>query len=286
MLAVLGQPFDSDDHFFEFKWDGIRTEALIDSGGMRLMSRNGIDISDRYPEMESLSALSPGIVLDGELVAFRNGKPDFEAVLGARHRKGSSSATFIVFDILYERYSALMDLTFAERREKLVGVVEASRCPAMRLSEGVNGNGLSLYQRAGEQGLEGVVGKRLSSTYASGRRNGAWVKVKHRSRIQAVIIGFIEKGNDFQSLLLAANGIPGMPKDSLGYVGRVGGGFNDAQRAQLNAILRKKVRASPLVACEERARWVEPDYYCLVSFADWTQAGMLRAPVFEGLIEG
>jgi bifunctional non-homologous end joining protein LigD len=286
MLAVLGQPFDSDEHFFEFKWDGIRTEALIDSGGVRLMSRNGIDISDRYPEMESLSALPRGLALDGELVAFRNGKPDFEAVLGARRRKGSSSATFIVFDLLYEGYAAVMDLTFAERRERLVGVVEASNCRALRLSEGVNGRGLSLYKRAGEQGLEGVVGKRLSSTYSSGRRNGAWVKVKHRSRIQAVIIGFVEKGNDFQSLLLAANGIPGMPKDSLGYVGRVGGGFNESQRAQLNAILRKKVRASPLVACQERARWVEPDYYCMVSFADWTQAGMLRAPVFEGLIQG
>jgi len=286
MLAVLGQPFDSDEHFFEFKWDGIRTEAFIDSGGVRLMSRNGIDISDRYPEMEGLSALPHGTALDGELVAFRNGKPDFEAVLGARRRKGSSSATFIVFDILYERYSALMDLTFAERRERLLAVVEASKSRSMRLSEGVNGSGILLFQRASEQGLEGVVGKRLSSTYSSGRRNGAWVKVKRRSRIQAVIIGFIEKGNDFQSLLLAANGIPGMPKDALGYVGRVGGGFNDGQRAQLNVILRKKLRASPLVACDERARWIEPDYYCMVSFADWTHAGMLRAPVFEGLIEG
>ena len=286
MLAVLGQPFDSDEHFFEFKWDGIRTEALIDAGGGRLMSRNGIDISDRYPEMEGLAALPRGLALDGELVAFRNGRPDFEAVLGARRRKGSSSATFMVFDILYQGYESVMELTFAERRQRLVEVVEASKCPAMRLSEGVNGSGLSLYQRAGEQGLEGVVGKRLSSTYASGRRNGAWIKVKHRSRIQAVIIGFIEKGNDFQCLLVAANGKPGMPKDSLAYVGRVGGGFNDAQRAQLNTLLRKKIRSSPLVACEEDARWIDPDYYCLVSFADWTQAGMLRAPVFEGLIEG
>ncbi len=156
----------------------------------------------------------------------------------------------------------------------------------MRLSEGISGGGLSLYHRAGEQGLEGVVGKRLSSTYASGRRNGAWVKVKHRSRIQAVIIGFIEKGNDFQSLLLAANGVPGRPKDALVYVGRVGGGFSEGQRERLNALLRKKTRASPLVACGEHARWVEPACYCMVSFADWTQAGMLRAPVFEGLIEG
>ena len=285
MLAVLGQPFDSNEHFFEFKWDGIRTEALLDSGGVRLMSRNGIDISDRYPEMEGLSALPRGLALDGELVAFKNGKPDFETVLRARSRKGSSSATFMVFDILYKGYESLMDLTFSQRRDRLVSVVEKAKCPAMRLSEGVKSSGLSLYKRAGEQGLEGVVGKRLSSTYASGRRNGSWIKVKHRSRIQAVIIGFIEKGMDFQCLLVAANGIPGMPRDELRYVGRVGGGFNGAQRAHLNALLRKRVRSTPLVACWERARWVQPDYYCTVSFADWTQAGMLRAPVFEGLIE-
>ena len=286
MLAVPGQPFDSDEHFFEFKWDGIRTQALIDSGGVRLMSRNGIDISDRYPETACLSGLPAGLALDGELVAFRDGKADLETVLGARRRKSSSPATFIAFDILYESYSSLMELSFVQRRERLGGIVARSKCPALLLSEGVNGSGRSLYQRASDQGLEGVVGKRLSSTYASGRRNGAWIKVKRRSRIQAVIIGFVEKAGDFQSLLLAANGVPGNPKDALVYVGRVGGGFTDAQRVQLNALLREKVRASPLVACEERARWVEPDYYCLVSFADWTQSGMLRAPVFEGLIEG
>ena len=226
MLAVLGQPFDSDQHFFEFKWDGIRTEAFVEPAGVRLMSRNGIDISRRYPEMAGLAALPRGVALDGELVAFRDGKPDFEAVLGARHRKGSSAAVFMVFDILYEGYEPLMDLPFAERRQRLATVVDGVQSPCMRLSEGAIGSGLALYERAGQQGLEGVVGKRLSSTYASGRRNGAWIKVKHRSRIQAVIIGYIEKGRDFQCLLVAANGKPGLPKDTLAYVGRVGGGFN------------------------------------------------------------
>ena len=122
--------------------------------------------------------------------------------------------------------------------------------------------------------------KRLSSAYAAGRRNGAWIKVKRRAKLQAVIIGFIEKDDDFKSLLLAANGEAG-----LRYVGKVGGGFTDAQRVQLNRILRAKPRRSPLVPCDERARWIEPEYYCTVSFADWTQGGMLRAPVFEGMIE-
>ena len=112
-----------------------------------------------------------------------------------------------------------------------------------------------------------------------------------------MIIGFIEKGSDFQCLLVAANGSPGATagtepgtapgtgESGLRYVGRVGGGFSGAQRDRLNPLLRARLRESPLVPCNERARWVEPEYYCTVSFADWTQAGMLRAPVFEGLTE-
>jgi DNA ligase D-like protein (predicted ligase) len=280
MLAVPGRPFDSDQYFFEFKWDGIRTQAAIEPSGVRLMSRNGIEITHRYPDLEGLSDLPKGLVLDGELVAFRNGKPDLETVLGTGKKKRAAPAVFVAFDILFERYSPLMDLPFAERRGRLEHAVAALRWKGLLLSEGVRGSGRALFQTASAQGLEGVVGKRLSSAYAAGKRNGAWIKVKRRSMLQAVIIGFIEKGDDFQSILVAANGEAG-----LRYVGRVGGGFTDAHRAHLNTLLRVKLRESPLVPCDERARWIEPEYYCTVSFADWTQAGMLRAPVFEGLIE-
>jgi len=283
MLAVPGRPFDSELHFFEFKWDGIRTQAMIESSGVRLMSRNRIEMSDRYPDLSGLSSLPRGLVLDGELVAFRNGRHDLETVLGAAKagkRKSAKPVVFVAFDILFERYSPLMNLPFIERRQRLERVVASSRCKALRLSEGVTGSGIALFKTADAQGLEGVVGKRLSSAYAAGRRNGAWIKVKRRAKLQAVIIGFIEKDDDFKSLLLAANGEAG-----LRYVGKVGGGFTDAQRVQLNRILRAKPRRSPLVPCDERARWIEPEYYCTVSFADWTQGGMLRAPVFEGMIE-
>ncbi len=280
MLAVLGKPFDSDKFFFEFKWDGIRTQAAIEDSGVRLTSRNGIEITDRFPELAGLSALQKGIMLDGELVAFRDGKPDLETVLGTGKKRRSAPAVFVAFDILYERYSPLMELSFEERRERLKTAVAAAGCKDLVLSEGTRGSGGALFQTACAQGMEGVVGKRLASTYAAGKRNGAWIKVKRRSMLQAVIIGFIEKGDDFQSLLVAVNDEAG-----LRYVGRVGGGFTDTQRARLNVLLRAKPREFPLVPCPERARWIEPGYYCAVSFADWTQAGMLRAPVFEGLTE-
>ena len=292
MLAMLGQSFDSDEHFFEFKWDGIRTQVIVEPAGVRLMSRNGIDITDRYPELEGLSALEKGLVLDGELVAFRNGRPDFETVLGTGRKRRAAPAVFVAFDLLFDGYESVMGLPFCERRERLERAVASARWKGLILSEGVRGRGKDLFQTASAQGMEGVVGKRLSSIYAPGKRNGAWIKTKVRSVLRAVIIGFIEKGDDFQSLLVAANGTPaaaGSPASSvtpaLRYVGKVGGGFNGAQRDRLNRLLRARRRDTPLVPCNERAQWVEPEYYCAVSFADWTQAGMLRAPVFEGLTE-
>ena len=128
--------------------------------------------------------------------------------------------------------------------------------------------------------------KRLSSTYAAGKRNGAWVKIKRRLHIQVAVIGFIEKAsNDFQSLLVAGSALPGEEPGPLRYLGRVGGGFTETQHAHMNGLLRSRPRGAPLVPCPEKGRWVEPGLYCEVSYAELTEAGLLRAPVFEGLIE-
>ena len=286
MLAVSGQPFDSEAHFFEFKWDGLRTQALVERGVHRLVSRNGVDVTDRYPGMTGLAGLPGGLVLDGELVVFRDGKTDFELVLKSMHRSGSLPVTFVVFDILFESSRSLMDAPFSERRERLEEIVRDCPSPGLMLSEGIRAKGKLLYQTACEQGLEGVVAKKLSSTYAAGKRNGAWVKIKRRLRVQVAVIGFIEKeGDDFQCLLVACNGLPGEQEGALRYIGRVGGGFTEEVRARVNRLLKERPRAAPLVACPERGRWVEPGLYCTVSFAELTAAGMLRAPVFEGLLD-
>jgi bifunctional non-homologous end joining protein LigD len=286
MLAVAGQPFDSDSHFFEFKWDGIRTQAIVEHGAHRLVSRNGLDITERYPSLAVLAALPAGLVLDGELVALRDGKPDFELVLHSMHKSSAVAVSFVVFDVLYKSSRSLLGMPFSERRETLEQIMGESQCPGVLLSEGVLGKGKMLYETACQQGLEGVVGKRLSSPYAAGKRNGAWVKVKRRLRIHVAIIGYIEKeGNDFQSLLVAGSGLPGEQEGPLRYIGRVGGGFTEAVRDRINKRLRLRPRGTPLVPCPERARWVEPGLYCAVSYAELTTAGMLRAPVFEGLLE-
>jgi bifunctional non-homologous end joining protein LigD len=285
MLAVMGQPFDSATHFFEIKWDGYRAAAMVEGGAVRLMSRKGIDMSARYPSLAAMAALPQGLVLDGEIVAFRDGRPDF-GLMQSHTPGGADSLRFVAFDVLYQDYQSRMDLPFSDRRALLEELLAGARCPPLMLSDGIRGEGKSLYRTVCEQGMEGVVAKRLASTYAAGKRNGAWVKVKRRVRIQAAIIGFIEKeGRDFQSLLVASNGLPGEEGGPLRYLGRVGSGFTAEARERISALLRARPRPLPLVACTERGAWVEPGLYCTVSFAELTAAGLLRAPVFEGLIE-
>jgi bifunctional non-homologous end joining protein LigD len=280
MLAVTGLPFDSETHFFEYKWDGFRAAAMVEDGGLRLMSRKGLDLAPRFSSLSELSRLPHGTILDGEIVAFRDGKPDFELVL-----KGEA-ARFIAFDVLYRKHESLLSLPFSDRRTILEEMVRENPLPPLALSEGFPGKGKALYKRACEQGLEGVMAKKLSSPYAAGKRNGAWIKIKRRLQVQAAIIGFIEKGkDDFQCLLVACNGLPGEEDGALRYVGRVGGGFTEAVRSRINVLLREHTRTSPLVPCPERGKWVEPGLYCALSYAEITEAGVLRAPVFEGLME-
>jgi bifunctional non-homologous end joining protein LigD len=199
---------------------------------------------------------------------------------------------FVAFDVLYEDFQSRLDLPFSRRRQILERIVEQSDCPELVLSAGLPAEGQALYRKACEQGLEGVMSKRLSSPYAAGRRNGAWIKIKRRLRLQAVVIGWIEKRGDFQSLLVAGSGLPATggaaepdwQAGALRYLGRVGSGFDAALRERLYRLLQERPRATPLVPCPEKARWVEPGLYCEVSFAELTAAGLLRAPVFERLI--
>ncbi len=304
MLAVLGEPFDSEEHLYEVKWDGIRALALVERGGLRLLSRNEQPLASRYPELAELSALRPGVALDGEIVALRDGKPDFNAVLrrgglgrgkrwgppesSGRDAAGDAPVTYVAFDILYKDHGTLMPLPLEERRKHLEELLAPAISPRLVLSEGVRGAGTALYREVCEKGLEGVVAKRLASAYAPGKRNGAWVKIKRRLRAVCLVIGFLEKeGRDFQCLLVATNQVPGADPEPgpLRYVGRVGGGFSEAVRRRVNELIWPRIVRSPIVPCPERGVWIEAALFCTVSFAELTEAGLLRAPVFEGLVE-
>jgi bifunctional non-homologous end joining protein LigD len=293
MLARISGPFDSTGHLFEIKWDGIRALAFVEGGKCRLMSRRGSSISPRYPELEILSGLPGGLVLDGEIVVFQGERPDFEQLLSReqarkpiniQHLARRSPVTFVAFDLLYEGFEPILRLPLHERRRRLEKALAAAReSPRLLLSAGVVGQGKAFYRSAVSRELEGVMAKDLESPYTPGKRSAAWTKIKRSQRAYCLIIGFISKGSgDLQSLLVAVE-----DGGQLRYAGRVGSGLRDAERDRLNGLLRARPRDTPLTDCPEKASWVEPGLYCTVSFLERTRSGILRTPVFEQLmVEG
>ncbi len=291
MLAKPAEPFDSDQHLFEVKWDGTRCVAFVDRDGLRLVNRRQVDMTYRYPEFARLIGAPPGTVLDGEIVVFDEGKPSFRKLLSrentsSRRVKDSAAATpavYIVFDLLYENFNPLLDKPIEERREKLTTLVGDLQIESLILSEAVTGHGKLFYDQVAAQGLEGIVAKRLGSRYLPGKRTDAWQKIKARQTIPCAIIGFVpaEDGSrDFRSLVLAAH----RDGKKLKFAGKVGTGFDRKLRDQVNEVLWSRLADEPLVPCAESGKWLESGLYCLVSFLEWTNNSELRDPVFEELI--
>src|SRR5258707_7717860 len=191
MLARPGAPFDSEDFLFEVKWDGTRALAFIEEGGVRLLSRHGLDRSVRYPELAGLAHGPDGTVLDGEIVVLHDGQPDFRRLqareqthtpLRIRLASQTCPVTYVVFDLLYEAYRPLLAYPLTERRWRLEKLVPTLGMPNVVLSAGIVGAGLALFEEICRRGLEGIVAKRLSSRYQPGRRGEAWRRIKPRTR--------------------------------------------------------------------------------------------------------
>ncbi len=293
MLAKAGEAFDSDDHVFEIKWDGTRAIAYIEDGGYRIWNRQHNSLTKKYPEMSFLADLPEGTVVDGEITVFDgDGRPQFNLMLRREQGHGERNiarlaqqipGTFVVFDLLYDGGESIMDAPLRERRTRLQEIVEAHPHPRLVFSDGVVGQGLTYFEHAADAELEGIVAKRLSSKYTPGKRSSSWTKVKRRHQIPCAVIGYLEDENkEVRSLAIAAH-VDG----ELRAVGRVGSGMTAAQRAKLAEMFADHVQEKPFVETRHpTAIWVAPGFYCSVSYLEWTSEGQLRAPVFEGLLDG
>jgi bifunctional non-homologous end joining protein LigD len=187
MLAQPGAPFDSDDHLFEIKWDGVRMLVVRDASGYRLVNRHRAERTAQYPELACLAQLPAGTILDGEMVVLRAGQPDFGLLLSRDQTcqplkiqllARSLPATYVGFDLLYHRYRPLLDEPLHQRRAQLRDLVDALSQSQVVLSEGIVGAGSAFFRQVCALGLEGVVAKRLDSRYRPGRRTRAWIKIK------------------------------------------------------------------------------------------------------------
>jgi bifunctional non-homologous end joining protein LigD len=289
MLAVASEPFDSDQHLYEVKWDGVRCLAAVEAGQVRLWGRELADYTGRYPEMDALGTLPAGTVTDGELVVLRDGRADLDAVLRRHQTTGrfktklaarQDPAVYVAFDLLFHRGRSLILEPLVRRREILaetLGQVDPCR---VVLSDGIVGAGTLWFEEVVRQGHEGVMAKHLASRYLPGKRSSCWQKIKPTEILPCVIIGYSGSKNGFRGLLVATQ-----REGALRYVGELSVGWTREEWTELARRLPELVRPGPIVPCRKRAVWLEPERYCRVRSLGWTRRGRLRGASFAGLIE-
>jgi len=309
MLAAPGSPPRGRlaEWAIEMKWDGVRALAFVSDGRLRLVSRTGKDITATYPELGSPAG--PGglaglvgaagreqLLLDGEIVAFADGRPDFEALQPRMHVSSPEAAmrlaqlipvAYLAFDVLQLDGRPLIALPYSERRKILTTIIPNG--PGRLSPPHFPGPDLDAVRAASvANGLEGVVAKRLDSPYEPGVRSGSWLKLKNVLRQEVVVAGWKPgKGNRTG---LVGSLLVGVHADgAFLYCGHVGTGFSDSALRMLTRLLGSMRRPDspfdgPVPAEYSRpAVWVEPRLVVEVTFDRWTRAGRMRAPAYQGL---
>lgn len=294
MLAGTSRPFDSPDHFFEVKWDGIRCVVFlgVDGRPVHLQSRNLLDLDPHYPDLMGLGGQVDGLpcVLDGEIIAMREGRPSFLELQKRMNASGRAlsrvmdeiPAYFVAFDMLYERGENLMAQPLTMRRVRLEQAVSAGG--RMVLSQAISGTGKAFYEAACIQKLEGIMAKRRDSLYLPGKRSADWLKIK-RTRLQPfAICGFY--GNVSSRGVVSSLVIGAVHEGMLRGFGFVGSGFNERDLSLLARELPKIETAGPpgpdFPTGGRLVRWVRPVLVGLVEYLELTRARTLRHPVFRG----
>ena len=295
MLATLGEHAFSDPNWlFEIKWDGVRALARIDDSALTLRSRNGADITKRYPELAVLPqafAASQAIV-DGEIVALdERGLSSFERLQERMHVRAPSEhlvsqtpVVYFAFDLLYCDGYDLRKAPLLERKQLLQRLVHASE--RFRYADHQMEHGKELFELAKQTGLEGIVAKCADSPYVSDR-SAYWMKLKVTNTLDAAVGGWTESRTPalpFGSLLLGL-----YQGKKLRFIGHVGSGFDGKKLEEISGKLKELATADcpfdVVPETNEKPSWVEPALVARVKFSGWTQEHVLRHPVFLALRE-
>jgi bifunctional non-homologous end joining protein LigD len=287
MLATLAETVPRGEGWrFEVKWDGYRAISVCCDGRARLFSRRGNDLSERFAPVAQVLPEALGgrdCIVDGEVCALTaDGRASFSAM-----QQGTGTLVVYLFDLIELDGRSLRSLPLEERRARLERLVDEG--PVVRLSRWFE-DGAGLLEAVKDQGLEGVIAKRLGSTYAGGRRTRDWLKIKSRMRQEFVICGYTRgqgsRSKSFGSLVLGVQ-----RGGELSWAGNCGTGFSDEELGRLLALLEERRRdRSPFAVVPKMPRvrrgdvvWVRPELVCEVEFVEWTHGGQLRAPAYLGL---
>ncbi len=285
MLAMSAkQAFSKPGWIYEIKWDGYRVMAHFEAGKVQLYSRNGISYNNKFSLVyEALREIPHEGILDGEIVILdENGLPDFQRLQHYDEESTAGEIRYYVFDLLYLNGESIIHLPLLDRKSLIPPLIED--IPKVYYCDHVNDWGDTYYEKAVEAGLEGVLAKKANSTYDPGSRSDNWLKIKAFESQEAIICGYTHsEGAPFGSLILGI-----YEEEELKYIGNCGSGFTSEMQIELLHKFRPmEIKQNPFGKAinlkGKHAVWLKPVLICEVKFSSWTNAGMMRHPVFKAL---
>jgi bifunctional non-homologous end joining protein LigD len=276
----------------EIKHDGYRIQARLDGGKVQLLTRKGLDWTERFGAIAAaLAELRVGsALLDGEIVAEEaNGLSTFNGLQADLSSGRQDRMRYHVFDLLYCDGYDLTPATLSDRKRVLEQVLaELPAGSPVRFSEHLDTDGPTMFEHAGRLGLEGIVSKRRDLPYRSGRTDD-WLKSKCVARQEFLILGHIP--SSVAAGMVGALMLGYRQNGKLVYAGRVGTGWSTAEARSLKEQLEKIAAAKPALSkplpagADKGARWSQPVLVADIQFRAWSTDGLLLHASFKGIRE-
>ena len=287
--TLLEKPFDSSEWLFEIKWDGYRVIAEVDKDSVVLYSRNDKNLNSYFYEIaDSLGKMQIRAVFDGEIVAVDSQGISRFQLLQKYIKNKKGNLVYYIFDILYIEGYELLNLHLLARKELLKEILYSDAGKTLKnikYSDHITSKGIAFFNAAVDSGLEGIIAKKAASKYIPGARSRQWLKIKTRLRQEVIICGYTEPRGSRQKIGAIITGA--YDNGELVFTGQVGSGLDEEELENLFKMFQNLKTGKPPFKTFPKtsitARWLKPVLVAEVEFAEWTEEGMMRQPVYMGL---